>query len=123
MQVNHVLHYLYSVVFLMRRLIYVTLIVSLNENPVLFSFALILLNMAFILYIITTRPHDTQISLLVELSNEIMLQIISYHLLCTGFRNSFRKWIDGSEKAVENEETLKFDERLGQSMITLIVLL
>ena len=40
-----------------------------------------------------------------------------------GFRNDFKKWVDDSEKAIENEETLHFDTKLGMSMIAWIVFL
>ena len=79
--------------------------------------------MIFLYYLYTTRPHDTRSSLVVELSNEVMLQIISYHVLFTGFRYDFKRWVVDYDQAIENEDTLNFDVKLGQSMIALIVLL
>ena len=85
-----IFHYLYSIVFLIRRLIYVALLITLKEIPVLFSQGLIILNMMYLYYLIATKPQDSRSSLLMEMFNEGMLQLISYHILLTGFRNDFK---------------------------------
>ena len=90
-------HYMYTTIFLLRRLVYVLLLVSLQEAPVLFSQGLIVLNMMYLYYLVFTKPHDSQSSLVMEIFNEVLLQLISYHLLFTGFRNDYRKWVDESD--------------------------
>ena len=58
-----------------------------------------------------------------EMTNEILLQVISYQILITGFRNSFKIFTVDSQEAIENKLTIQFDKRLGSSIILSIVLL
>ena len=122
-RVEKIQQYLCSIVFLVRRLAYILMVISLMGLSVLFSVGLVQLNMLYLYYIVIVRPNDSRNSLKMEMMNEIILQIISYHILFTGCRNFYKTKIDGFLEAVENEKTLLFDQRLGQSMIICIVAL
>ena len=50
---------------------------------------------------------------MMEITNEGLLQILSYHILVSSYRNLYKKWTNDSEEAIENEETLGFDKTVG----------
>ena len=56
-----------------------------------------------------------------EMINETILQLVSYHLLLSTFRDHFKVEIDG--EFVESWASLAFDDILGWSMIGHIAVL
>ena len=48
-----------------------------------------------------------------EITNEVLLQILSYHILVSSYRNFYKKWTNDSEEAIENEKTILFDKKVG----------
>ena len=79
--------------------------------------------MTYLCYLVTVKPNNTIGSLAMEITNEILLQLISYHILVTCYRNFYKRWRDDSEEAIENKKTIFFDFKVGRSMILFIIAL
>ena len=65
--------YAYSMVFLIRRLIYSVITVSCLNNPNICIHVFLLTNVLYIDYLGYSRPHDTNISRRIEVMNEVGL--------------------------------------------------
>ena len=105
--------YLYSILFLVRRLIYGAMLISLQNMPVFFSMGLIQLNMMYLYYLGAVQPNDSKTSFVQEISNEVLLQVISYHILITCYRIYYKEFTDDSNEAAENKDTILFDKKVG----------
>ena len=81
--------------------------------PVFFSMGLIQLNMLYLYYLGAVRPNDSMTSFVQEISNEVLLQVISYHILITCYRIYYKEMTDDSNEATENKETILFDKKVG----------
>ena len=75
----------YSVIFLLRRLIFALIVVILADTPSIVVGFIIALNMTFICYIGQFNPHNTPSSRRIELMNEAFLQTLSYLFITTWF--------------------------------------
>ena len=64
---------LYSVFYLIRRLIFAILLVTLIDYPGLCFLHIIVLDIIFVCYISQIKPADTTLTHRVELSNEMLL--------------------------------------------------
>ena len=93
----------YSVVFLLRRLVFVVIVIFLEEIPSLAVILVLILNNAFVAYIALASPHNDQVIFYLELLNEWALQLITSHLLIS--------WLSTS---------VRFDSILGWSLISFI---
>ena len=74
---------LYSVIFMLRRLLFVAALVGLPEHPGLCVRGIIILNITAIGYFCTVQPHDSPIARRLEVVNESLLQIATYFLVGT----------------------------------------
>ena len=81
--------------------------------PVFFSLCLIQLNMLYLYYLGEVRPNDSKTSFVQEISNEVLLQVISYQILITCCRIYYKEFTDDSQEAIENKETILFDKKVG----------
>ena len=80
------------------------------------------MNTAYIIYLGETLPHCTPSGRIMELLNETILQLITYHLILAMFRNMFKSNAGDSE-AIETVVQLQFDDILGWSLIGHIMFL
>ena len=71
----------YSVLFLMRRLIFAAILIFLDERPYIVVLSVVALNLSFIIYLAEIKPHNQPAIHKLELLNECFLQAISYHLM------------------------------------------
>ena len=71
----------YSIVFMMRRSLFVFLMFSLMKQPAIQMNLLIYSSIFYIIYLHYVRPHDDSSSVLVETINEVILLVICYHFI------------------------------------------
>ena len=64
---------LYSVVFMLRRLLFVAALLSLAEQPALCASTIIALNVVAVGYFCTVQPHDSRSAHRLEVVNESLL--------------------------------------------------
>ena len=74
------IEYSYTMVFLLRRMIYAILTATCLQNPNICIHIFLFSNIMYLVYFNYARSHDTDISRRIELMNEISLQLITYHL-------------------------------------------
>ena len=79
------------------------------------------LNILYLCYILWVKPLDSHSAALQEAVNEILLQMITYCVLLTSWRNFFKSWGSDFDESLENEMTIQFDKWLGRCVIELIV--
>ena len=72
--------YSYSMVFLLRRLIYSVITVTCLNNPNICIHVFLLTNVLYTVYLGYSRPHDTPMSRKIEFFNEAGQQLCTYHL-------------------------------------------
>ena len=113
----------YTQVFLVRRLAFIFLLVKLQDQTVLCAISILALNLVYLAYFFVATPHDRPEGKYSEAGNELLLQLISYHLLLSAFRNMYKSDSSGEEDSKETVESLTFDSVLGWSMIGLLVFL
>ena len=97
---------LYSVVFLLRRVAFVSILLGLKDQPAIAINLVLLLNIAFVTYFCSVNPHDNIFTHRREIANEALLQIITYHLALSMLSTG-----------------VVYDAILGWSMIMFVVLL
>ena len=97
---------LYPVVFLLRRVAFVVILIYFKDQPAIAINFVLLLNIAAVTYLCTVEPHDNIFSHRLEMINEALLQIITYHL-------AFSMLSTG----------VAFDDILGWCMIGFVALL
>ena len=78
----------YSVIFLLRRMAFVLILVFLDERPFLVVALILESNLAFVCYIGYTDPHNQPSLRNLEILNEMLMQIVTYHLVVTWFSTS-----------------------------------
>ena len=71
----------YSVVFLVRRLVYTGILIFIEDTPCILVLLVFILNTAFIVYIGTVSPHNDTDSFKREMANEWLLQLLTCHLM------------------------------------------
>ena len=113
----------YTVVFLLRRLVYILMLLSLQQTPALVCCLLLLMNIAYIVYLGVALPHTTPTGRIMEYINETLFQLISFHLILSMFRNRYKADATDLLDPPENAAQLAFDDALGWSMIGHIVVL
>ena len=74
------IQYSYTMVFLIRRMIYAILTATCLQNPNICIHIFLFSNIMYLVYFNYARSHDTDVSRRIELMNEISLQLITYHL-------------------------------------------
>ena len=74
------IEYSYSMVFLIRRMIYAILTATCLNNPNICIHIFLFSNIMYLVYFNYARSHDTNISRRIELMNEVCLQLVTYHL-------------------------------------------
>ena len=122
-RIQNPLEYLYSPIFLIRRLVYIALLIALQAQPVLFLICLIHVNILYLCYNFTVQPHKSKSAALQETINEIFFQLITYCVTLTSWRNFFKILDPKSDEYQENNMTILFDRWLGQCAIGLVVCL
>ena len=113
----------YTVVFLLRRFVYILILLSLHQTPALVCCLLLLMNTAYIVYLGEALPHTTPTGRIMELINETLFQLVSFHLVLSMFRNLYKADSTDLLDPPENAAQLEFDDALGWSMIAHIVAL
>jgi len=111
----------YTQVFLARRLLFIFLLVKLQSQTVLCAISILALNLVYMAYFFVATPHDRPEGKYSEAGNELLLQLISYHLLLSAYRNMYKSDSTDEEESKETVESLRFDNLLGWSMIGFMV--
>ena len=111
----------YTIVFLVRRLVYIFFLLQYKKQPAILACIILVINIFYIIYLNEAKPHNTPSGHLMEMINETLLQLVSYHLLISMFRIQLKVEIDG--EFVESWATLAFDDILGWSLIGHIAVL
>ena len=71
----------YSIVFMLRRTLFVFLMFSLMKQPAIQMNLLIFSSVLYIIYLQYVQPHDNASSVLIETFNEVILLVICYHFI------------------------------------------
>jgi len=111
----------YTQVFLVRRLTFIFLLIKLQNHTVLCAISILTLNLIYLAYFFVASPHDRPEGEYCEAGNEMLLQLISYHLLLSSFRNMYKSDSTDEEESKETVESLRFDNVLGWSMIGFMI--
>ena len=80
----------FTTIFVVRRLVYALSLVFLKEYPAVVTILLILSNMLYIAYLNTFYPQSTPILQNIDLANEILLMLLTYHLMFTEFSSYWK---------------------------------
>lgn len=81
------------------------------------------MNIAYMIYLGEALPHCSPNGRYMEVLNETLLQLITYHMLLVTFRNRYKSNAGDFQEAMETVSQLQYDDILGWSMIGHIVVL
>ena len=95
---------------------------TLKKQPVILSGLILFLNLVYLGYFFVAHPNNTPQMKYSEFGNEVLLQIVSYHLLLSAFRHNYKSE-SGVNDSMETVASLMYDNVLGWSMIGWIVFL
>ena len=113
---------IFTVIFLLRRLVFAIALASLADRPAVFICVLINLNLFFMIYLGSVSPHNDSVQHRIEIFNEMTLQLCIIHWMYA------LKGIPMSQEQIElgiseTQETLNYESKVGWSLIYSLLVL
>ena len=96
----------YTVVFLLRRLLFIPLLIEFKDQSNILSCMFLAMNTTYLIYLYEALPHCSPKGRLMEVLNETLLQLITYHVYAVTFRNRFKSNAGDFTEAMETVSEL-----------------